>query len=91
VKRGDILAVQFGTRTLLYPTFQFSHDGEPLPHLREVLSILRESMPSPWTQAFWLNAKVSTFNGKTAAEMLRANQPTPVLQAAKADGESRKH
>lgn len=40
--------------TYIYPAFQVK-DGAIIPGLREVLDVLAEGSPRPWTWALWLN------------------------------------
>lgn len=82
VQRGEILAVPVGQRQF-YPTFQFSRGGDLLPHLKEVLAILRPGMASAWTQALWLNTPVPSLGDRSPAEALRRGASDAVLQAAR--------
>jgi len=86
--RGDLLSLPVGNRRL-YPRFQFSSTGQPLPRLRELLPILQTQMESPWTQALWLNTPVPVWDGRTPAEMLHRGDQERVLELARADVERR--
>ena len=55
----------------VYPVWQFTDDGRPIPHLAEVLSALHEGIDDPWTWATWLAAPVpGRFHGKPAYQWL---------------------
>jgi hypothetical protein len=55
----------------VYPVWQFSDDGQPIPYLAEVLNTLHEGIDDPWTWATWLAAPVpSRFEGKPAYQWL---------------------
>jgi hypothetical protein len=70
----------------VYPAWQFTEDGTTVPHLAEVLGVLRAGTDSPWTQALWLCAPAEYLDGSTPAEWLAAGRdPAPVLLAARAD------
>lgn len=60
--------------TELYPAFQFDlGSGRLMPHLVEIWPIL-SSAYSPWTAAFWLHAPDSEDDGRSAAEILLADE-----------------
>lgn len=86
VDRREVLAVKAG-RTLMYPTFQFSRDGQPLPDLPRVLSVLEQHLPNPWDQALWLNSRFTDDNGETvtAADQLRGGHGDDVVLLAEED------
>jgi hypothetical protein len=88
VDRGEILAVKSG-RTLLYPTFQFSRSGQPLPGLRRVLEVLSRYLSDPWDQALWLNSPIEDADhvGVTAATLMRNGHSEEVVRMAEADVE----
>jgi hypothetical protein len=55
----------------VYPVWQFTNDGRPIPHLAEVLNTLHEGIDDPWTWATWLAAPVpGRFEGKPAYQWL---------------------
>lgn len=58
---------------MLFPTFQFGPNGELLPHLDEVIWILRFGLENEWSWALWLNTPLDVWGGRTAAQMLRAS------------------
>ncbi|MFJ3395288.1 hypothetical protein [Leifsonia aquatica] len=84
VQRGEILATPVGQRQY-YPTFQFSRSGDLLPHLKEVLQVLRPAMSSPWTQALWLNTAVPSLGNRSPADALRHGKVDAVLRMARED------
>lgn len=87
-ERGDLLAVPVGSR-VLFPRFQFSEDGQPLPRLREVMRILQSQMQDPWTRALWLNTPVPSLGNHTPADLLHRGDAERVLELAQADVERR--
>ena len=81
---NDILALKTGDgKTTLYPAWQFGRQGEMLPGLREVLTILQPALDSPWTVAGWLNAHSES--EPSAAELLKAGETEHVLDEARDD------
>lgn len=50
-KERRIIAVPWGGE-LRYPAFQFGHDGAPLPGIRPVLAVFRDTA-SDWQVAIW--------------------------------------
>lgn len=84
VDRGELLAVKAG-RTRLYPAFQFSASGQPLPGLARVLEALAAQLPSSWDQALWLNSPLEDAGGATAAELLHAGRIDEVVRMARED------
>lgn len=87
-----LLGLRTANGEILYPSFQFDDDGDLLPHLPEVLGILRESIDDEWTRALWLNTPVEVWGGRTAAQMLRgsAEDAIAVLRMAEDDVASRR-
>ena len=85
MKKRHILGVKTGDGDTLFPAFQFGPRGEPLPQLREVLSALVPGDVDGWGSALWLNTPVTRFSGRTAVELLRAGDVSPVLAAAAHD------
>ena len=84
IDRGEILAVKAG-RTRLYPSFQFSPSGQPLPGLGRVLAVLAAGIADPWDQALWLNSPLDGEGGQTAALLLQQGNNDRVLQMARKD------
>ena len=81
--QGMLLGVQTGDeKTLLFPAWQFGLKGESLPHLKEVVEVLRPTARDDWSQALWLNAKTPRFEGKSAADLMKADDVERVLDAA---------
>ncbi|MFE4948674.1 hypothetical protein ACFQ9V_01050 [Leifsonia sp. NPDC056665] len=89
---GDLLSVTTDAGRRLFPAFQISPSGKPLPHLAEVRSVLDPALPNPLTVARWLNTpSPSRFHGRTAAQVLFAGDPEPVLAAARDDANRLAH
>jgi hypothetical protein len=85
MRRGNILGTQTADGELLYPAWQFDDEGHLLPHLADVLRILRRTSPDAWANALWLTAPVDRFNGYSAVQMLWNGEVAPVLDAARHD------
>lgn len=85
MRRRHLLGVHTTDGDLLYPSFQFTAAGDPLPHLREVLDILDPDAADAWGDALWLNAAVDRFGGRNAAQLLRQGDVEPVISAATHD------
>jgi hypothetical protein len=82
-QKRDLLGLKIGDGTRIFPSFQFGHSGAPLPHLREVLTLLDRDGIDPWGSALWLNTVADEFGGTTAAQALRDGRVEPVLVAAR--------
>ncbi|MEY9951027.1 hypothetical protein [Leifsonia sp. EB34] len=82
---GDLLAVTTDAGRRLFPAFQISPFGKPLPHLAEIRSILYPALPNDLTIARWLNTPSRRLGGATAVEQLFAGDAEPVLAAARED------
>jgi hypothetical protein len=70
-----------------YPVWQFTDDGDTIPHLHEVLTVLAAGSPHPWTWATWLAGRVrGQLGGRPAWTWLAdGRDPEPVLTAARSD------
>ncbi|MCU1527154.1 MAG: hypothetical protein JWP75_917 [Frondihabitans sp.] len=86
VKAGDILCLLTSDNHRLYPSFQFSADGRPLPRLREVLVGLDPHREDPWGDAVWLNAPARDLEGSTPAEALRNGRADQAIRLAQQAG-----
>jgi hypothetical protein len=80
-----LLATVAGDGSVLFPTFQFDDEGAPLPHLTEILDVLRTAGEDPWGHALWLNTPTPAFGGRTAAELLRLGGFQKVRSLAESD------
>lgn len=88
VEAGTLIACRIADRrrTWVYPTWQFTAEGNVIAHLPEVWQILRTGSEDPWTAALWLRARNPDLDGAVAVEHLRSGgDPTPVLASARAD------
>ena len=68
----------------VYPVWQFTTDGRPIPHLAEVLNALHQGLEDPWSWATWLAAPVpGRFGGWPAHRWLSSGRDAePVLTEA---------
>jgi hypothetical protein len=83
-RQNRVLAVSVARGVVGYPAWQFA-DGSTLPHLEEVLDLLREH--SPWSKMiFFLNRDVYA-EGQTPLSLLRRGQLDLVRRAACMYGE----
>jgi hypothetical protein len=82
--QNQLLALTQGKRGYIYPSFQFE-DGKALPCLQDVLRELKSF--DPWMQlAFFVNEN-DRLGGKKPAAMLRGDDQSAVLRAARSYGE----
>ena len=79
-RNGRIFAV-VGTKSFVYPSFQFLN-GKPRPIIKAVLDIIAEDFSS-WEIAFWFETENSWLDGKRPQDCL--NQKEDILQAAEYD------
>lgn len=84
---GVILRVVTPDGYAVFPTFQFSEHGQPLPRLSEVLAFLRVGTSNAWTWALWLNTRLESRGNRSAAELLRIGEAETVLRDAWRDGD----
>ena len=83
-RQNRVLAIPVERGVVGYPAWQFA-DGSTLPHLEEVLDLLREH--SPWSKMiFFLRPNVATA-GVSPLTALRARRLDAVRRAAWAHGE----
>ncbi|WP_336794234.1 hypothetical protein [Gordonia malaquae] len=87
VAAGTIIGCQLADarRTWMYPVWQFTDGNQPIGHLDEVWTILREAADA-WTAALWLRTRNQALGGATAVDYLRdGRDPAVVLDEAHAD------
>ena len=88
VQRNTLLAVPADDGSLLYPTWQFTPDLEPLPGLSEVLSALHRVAKDGLSKALWLATPQEPLGDVSAATWLAgAGDPATVVALAHADVE----
>lgn len=87
VKSGSLLGCQTQDGDWVYPVWQMFDDGQLVPHMADVVKILRRSAKSPWTVATWLRTPVDDeLHGLDAATWLRdGRDPEPVIAEANRD------
>lgn len=85
VQAHELLATPTGDGKRLYPAWQFTPDGHPLPGLLEALRVLLAAT-DPWTAAIWLTTPTDRFAGFSALDWLRNRRdPEPLAVAAAED------
>ncbi len=90
VRAGSLLACPTQDNQLVYPAWQFRADGSTVPHLAEVIKILRRSASSPWTIATWLRSPDSqSTDGLDAVSWLNAGGDVQVIIEAARDDAAR--
>jgi hypothetical protein len=82
MKKGAILGVKSSDGFWMYPAFQFTSKGEPLPRLKEVLDAIDPGGADPWQSAIWLNHPMEKLDGMTPAEALRTDRADTVVATA---------
>ena len=88
VQRNTLLAVPADDGALLYPTWQFTPDLEPLPGLSEVLGELHRVAKDGLSKALWLTTPQEALGHVSAANWLdKGGDPATVLALAHADVE----
>jgi hypothetical protein len=84
VKRHRLLALPDERGRLLFPSFQFSAEGRPVPHLAEIIALFVAAEVTPYTTASWFVTPQSALDGATPAEWLRSGQNVEtVVEAAR--------
>jgi hypothetical protein len=82
-KQRRLLAFRRGARNV-YPSFQFTRQGEVDPTISQVVAILSEIVESPYTIASWLKSPKESLEGETPLRWLeRGRDPAPVIEAAR--------
>lgn len=88
VQRNTLLAVPADDGALLYPTWQFTPDLEPLAGLSEVLGELHRVAKDGLSKALWLTTPQEALGHVSAANWLdKGGDPATVLALAHADAE----
>ena len=83
VKRRRLLAVPGGDGNPVFPAFQFTGTGRPLPGLGAILDIFRNAVASPYTIASWFVTPEPLLHQEAPAAWLRgAATPDRALEAA---------
>lgn len=92
VSQGTMLQVQ-SDGAVLYPTFQFNHEGEVPKNLQNFISIMNAYGFDGWAIELLLVTSARALDGRTPLEwLLSDSDPTPALKLAREDGEHwRKH
>ncbi len=86
VRTGRLLGCLTSERVRLYPTWQFTDEGELLPGLIDVLRTLRSGTEDGWTMALWLLTELEELDNMNAASWLgHRRDPDPVLELARFD------
>jgi len=80
-KAGRILGLNLHGR-MVFPTFQFDADGQPLPLLQKVLRALPADR-SAWQRAFWLVAPNDFLDGARPLDLIREGDPGVIDAAGK--------
>lgn len=83
-ERRRVLGARTSDGGWLYPAWQFTSDGNLLPGLEEVLGVLLRVVDE-WTAVRWLRSPSPTFEGFSAAVLLRDDEFEPVIEAARRD------
>ncbi len=91
-RRGELLGIRSRPRGYLYPNLQF-HGGHTVPHLAQVIHILRNTGMTDLTICLWLTGALNDWHGRTATQMLLGNQTDvdAVILTAQRDAERRTH
>jgi hypothetical protein len=82
---GRVFAVEWHGRTV-FPAFQLTADGQPLPVVAPILAVLRELALSDWQIATWFVTPTGWLEDRRPADVLGENDAA-VLQAARSFGE----
>jgi hypothetical protein len=80
-KAGRVFGVPY-QGDIVYLTFQFGNDGQPLPVIRDVLTALRDW--SPWDLAGWFVFRNRRLEQQRPADLLELD-PDAVVAAARAE------
>jgi predicted RNA-binding protein YlqC (UPF0109 family) len=83
---GRVFAVPVDDE-LVYPLFQFSEEGRPLPVVAETLAALdRSGDLSDWQRALWFTSANGWLAGRRPVELLERD-PNTVIEAARREAE----
>jgi hypothetical protein len=83
---GKLLAVTRGSRSVLYPAWQFTPQGI-LPGLEAVLRALDENKTDPWAKLSFFLGENLRLGGDSPLTALRAGRVEEVIVAARSFGE----
>lgn len=78
IKAGKLLGCPTEDGRMVYPSWQFMPDGTSLPHLSNVLRVLRRGSNDPWMHALWLVTPRDRLDGYSAAVWLSAGRAASV-------------
>jgi hypothetical protein len=84
-RRGSILGLPQGDTEILYPACQFTHDGQVVSGLAEVLAAF--GVQNPWTQLAVLMAPSPAAGGGTPLQALAAGDRQSAVTAVRGYGE----
>lgn len=81
---GRVFAIKHGGVDL-YPAFQFDDDGQPVPIVAELLTVLRgDATRTDWQNAFWFVGPNSWLRGAAPKDLLQSPADRDrLLQAAR--------
>lgn len=79
-KTGDLLGLEGATRGIRFPKWQITDNGQPLPGLKAIFSILDND---PWAVFRFLRQPHNELAGKTALEEMKAGHIEEVENAAR--------
>jgi hypothetical protein len=92
VKRGRLLSVPGPGAKPLFPAFQFTGSGRPLPGLGAILDAFRDAVASPYTVASWFVTPEPLLADATPVAWLRdAGATDRAVQAAARYAERLRH
>lgn len=77
-RKGEVLGLQGATRGFIYPAWQVTEAGLPLPGLSRVFEILGQ----PWTVYRFLLSEHAELGSRTALAALKLGQQEAVYAAA---------
>ncbi|OCG82137.1 hypothetical protein LMG667_19725 [Xanthomonas euvesicatoria] len=96
-REGQLLGVYvpLPSPSYRYPTWQFGADGQPVEHLTQILTVMRDHGPferepdgqrrtTGWGEVEWFHSPHVLLDGATPAQVL-ASDPARVLQAARTE------
>jgi hypothetical protein len=84
VRGWRILALPTRQGGVVYPAFQFDHDGQPHPSIAEVIEILAPVAITPYTIASWLMSPNEFLGDETPMQMLKIGRdPQRVITEAR--------
>lgn len=87
VRKNRLLRVETSDNKHIFPAFQF-HNGNLVPRIADLLSILLPAASDSWTVAYWLTARTDQLERETPVEVLlsgNADKINKVFNMAKDD------